>query len=189
MLLSPFNKLILSRYAGVSVVPVYEIAFNGSMQVRSLFEAGLRAIMPEISRIGANMTIQAKNRIAQLNSRFMKLILFFGVPVYAVLMIFAPPLLRIWLGEKLAETLPNAFRIMMFATFFTLVGVPAYNTIIGLGKIRYFLTASVISVGGDFVLVIAYYALTRHLSVYSVGLCLAASCAVSTAYLICKTRH
>ncbi|UCG58758.1 MAG: oligosaccharide flippase family protein, partial [Phycisphaerales bacterium] len=33
MFLSPFNKLMLSRYAGVSAIPVYEIAYNGSMQV------------------------------------------------------------------------------------------------------------------------------------------------------------
>jgi len=189
MLLNPFNKLMLSRYVGVSAITIYEIAFTGAMQIRALFEVGLRALMPEISRIGANMTTQARNKIAQLNSRFMKLILFFGIPAYTVLMIFAPPLLRIWLGEKFEETLPNAFRIMMFATFFTLVGVPAYYTIIGLGKIRYFLTASVISVGGNFVLVIAYYVLTRHLSVYSIGLCLATSFAVSTAYLVCKARH
>jgi O-antigen/teichoic acid export membrane protein len=189
MLLHPFNKLMLSRYVGVSAITIYEIAFTGSMQIRALFEVGLRSLMPEISRIGANMTIQAKNRIAQLNSRFMKLILFFGVPTYAVLMIFAPPLLRIWLGEKFEETLPNAFRIMMFATFFTLVGVPAYNTIIGLGKIRFFLTACAIAFGANFVLVIAYFALTRHLSVHSIGLCLATSFAVSTAYLVCKARH
>ena len=189
MLLSPFNKLMLSRYAGVSTIPVYEIAYSGSMQVRALIAVGLSALMPEVSRIGANMTIQAKNRISQLNSHAMKLILFFGVPAYAVVMIFAPLLLKLWLGTKFEETLPDAFRIMMVATFFTLVGVPAYYTITGLGKIRYFVIASVISVGGNFVLVTAYYALTRHLSVYSIGLCLVISFAVSTAYLICKARH
>lgn len=189
MLLNPFNKLMLSRYVGVSAITIYEITFTGSMQIRALFEAGLRALMPEISHIGATMTIQAKNRISQLNSWAMKLILFFSVPAYAVLMIFAPPLLRIWLGEKFEETLPGAFRIMMVATFFTLVGVPAYYTIIGLGKIRYIVIASVISVGSNFVLVTAYYALTRHLSVYSIGLCLVISFAVSTVYLICKARY
>ena len=65
MLLSPFNKLMLARYAGISSIPIYEIAFNGSMQVRALIEAGLRALMPEISRIGANMTSRARDRISQ----------------------------------------------------------------------------------------------------------------------------
>jgi hypothetical protein len=39
-----------------------------------------------------------------------------------------------------------------------------------------------------FVLVIAYYRLTEHLSVYSIGMCLVISFAASTAYLIYKAR-
>ncbi len=53
MLLSPFNKLMLSRYAGVDSIPVYEIAYTGSMRVRGLAEVGIRALMPEVSRLGA----------------------------------------------------------------------------------------------------------------------------------------
>jgi O-antigen/teichoic acid export membrane protein len=189
MLLNPFNKLMLARYVGVSAITIYEIAFIGSSQVRALFEVALRALMPEISRIGANMTVRGKNRIGRLKNRFMKLILFVGGPAYAVLMVFAPPLLRIWLGEEFQESLPNAFRIMMFATFFTLLGAPAYYTIIGLGKIRYFLTASLISVGGNFVLVIAYFLMSGQLSVCSIGLCMAISFAASTVYLVCKVRY
>jgi O-antigen/teichoic acid export membrane protein len=189
MLLSPFNKLMLSRYVGVSAITIYEIAFTGSMQIRALFEVGLRALMPEVSRLSGDMTKYAKDKITEIYQTSMKLIFVFGLPIYGVLGVFAPFLLRVWLGSGCAEMLPGAFRIMMFATFFTLVGVPAYYTIIGLGKIRYFLTASVISVGGNFVLVTTYYALTRHLSVFSIGLCLVISFAVSTAYLICKIHH
>jgi O-antigen/teichoic acid export membrane protein len=159
------------------------------MQVRGLIEAGLRALMPEISRIGTNMTIQAKNRIAQLNSRATKLIFFFGVPVYTVLMIFTPLLLRIWLGGKFAETLPDAFRIMMVAMFFTLVGVPAYYTIIGLDRVRYLVTSSIIAVSCNCATVIIHCALMGHLSVRSIGLYMAMSFAAGTAYLICKVRH
>ena len=189
MLLSPFNKLMLSRYVGVSAITIYEIAYTGSMQIRALFETALRPMMPEISRIGAAMTSQARHRILQLNSKAIRFILFLGVPGYTVLMIFAPFLFRIWLRGELDETLPGAFRIMLIATFFTLVGVPAYYTIIGLGKIRSFVTATVISVGGNFILVTAYYALTRHLSVSIIGLCIAISFAVSTVYLIYKAYH
>jgi O-antigen/teichoic acid export membrane protein len=87
------------------------------------------------------------------------------------------------------ETLPGAFRIMMVATFFTLVGVPAYYTVMGLGKIRYFITASIIGVGGNIVLVFAYCALFNSLSVDSIGFCITVSYAVSTVYLICKSQR
>ena len=136
MLFSPFNKLMLSRYAGVATVPMYEIAFTGSMQIRGLFETALRAMMPEVSRIGANMTRYAKDRISQLNRRAMKLIFIFGVPVYMVLVIFAPMLLKLWLGERFVETLPSVFRIMLIGTFLSLLGVPAYHTLMGIGHVR-----------------------------------------------------
>jgi O-antigen/teichoic acid export membrane protein len=127
---------MLSRYAGVSTVPVYEIAFMGSMQVRGLIEAGLKALMPEISRIGANMTEYAKERISQIYSRSMKLIFLFGIPAYGILAIFSPLLLRVWLGERIVEALPGAFRIMLAATFLSLICVPAYYTLLGLGRAR-----------------------------------------------------
>ncbi|MCK4828880.1 oligosaccharide flippase family protein, partial [bacterium] len=96
-LLDPFNKLMLSRYAGVASVPVYDIAFRGSMQIRALGDAGFRAIMPEISRIGANMTAQTHERIVAINRRAVKLIIICGVPMFAVLFTFAHVLLKFWL--------------------------------------------------------------------------------------------
>jgi O-antigen/teichoic acid export membrane protein len=55
MLFSPFNKLMLSRYAGVASLPVYEIAFTGSMYVRSFVEAALRALVPKISYLSVSL--------------------------------------------------------------------------------------------------------------------------------------
>lgn len=136
MLLSPFNKLMLSRYAGVSTVPIYEIAYNGSMQIRSLIEVGLRALMPEISRLGANMMEYARDRVNSIYHCAMKLIFFLGVPLYAGLIIAATLLLRLWLGEKFVATLPGAFRIILIGTFFSLLCVPAYYTLMGLGRVN-----------------------------------------------------
>jgi len=170
MLFDPFNKLMLSRYAGVSSVPVYEIAFRGSMQVRGLVEAGLRALMPEISRISANMTRNAKDRISQIYRRAMKLIFLFGIPMYGALIIFAPLLLRIWLGDRFVETIPAAFRIMLIGTFLSLLGVPAYYTLMGTGRVRYTLGAHVVQAIMNFFIVLgilATYTVTTHSVVWS----------------------
>jgi len=137
MFLSPFNKLIIARYAGVSSVPIYEIAYNGSRQIRALFESPLKALIPEISRIGFDMTLQAKQKISQINTRAMKLILFFGVPTYSLIAVFTPFLLKIWFGTQLNESLPVVFRIMLIGSFFSLICVPAYYTLMGLGKVKY----------------------------------------------------
>lgn len=184
MFLSPFNKLMLSRYAGVSTIPVYEIAFTGSMQIRALFEAPLRALMPEISRIGADMTIQAKNKISQLNRRAMKLILMFGIPVYGVLVIFASLLLKVWLGNGFIDTLPLAFRIMLIGTFLSLLGVPAYYTLMGMGYVRHTLMSYLVQSTVNVAIVIYYVLLSSMVSVEFVSSSVLSGMGVSTAYLI-----
>jgi len=188
MFLSPFNKFMLSRYAGVSTVPVYEIAYTGSMQIRALLEAALRALMPEISRIGADMTIQAKNKISQLNSRVMKLILIFGIPIYGVLAIFAPLLLKVWLGNRFVETLPGVFRIMLIGTFLSLLGVPAYYTLMGTGHVRHTLGAHIVQAFVNIVIVLGVLvALTVSADtvVWSSSIAMAGA----TLYLILQKRH
>jgi len=144
MLFDPFNRLMLSRYAGVSTIPVYEIAFKASMQVRGLIEAGLRALMPEVSRLYSEGTAYPKERIKMIYRRAMKLIFLFSIPMYGTLAIFSPLLLRVWLGEKFIETLPHAFRIMLIGTFLSLLCVPAYYTLMGLGRVRHCFLSQVI---------------------------------------------
>jgi len=188
MLFSPFNKLMLSRYAGVSTIPVYEIAFTGSMQIRALFEAGLRAMMPEISRIGANMTSQVKHRISQLNRRAVNLIFLFALPVYTVLIVFAPQLLKLWLGERFVEILPGAFRIMLIGTFLSLVGVPAYYTLMGTGHVRYTLGAHIAQAIINFIIILCILIVSTvsiNVVVWSSSIAMAGA----TLYLILQKRR
>lgn len=189
MLVDPFNKLMLSRYAGVETIPVYELAFRGACMFRSLFESAIRAIMPEISRLYGEGTAYARERIRSVNVKCMKVIGYSALPCYGLLMLIAEPLLRLWLRNNFLESIPNAFRLMLVATFLSLVAVPAHYTIMGLGKVRYFMMAGILCSGGNFVLVTAYYVLTGHISVYSLGLCLIAVFTASTTYLVCKARH
>jgi O-antigen/teichoic acid export membrane protein len=184
MFISPFNKLMLSRYTGVSAVAVYETALALSSQIRGLIETGLRPLMPAISSIGVNMTTDIKNKISQMNINLLKLIFIFGGSLYCLFAIFSPLLLKLWLRDKFVEPLPDAFRIMLVATFITLVGAPAYHTIVGLGKLRYFIIGTIISTCGNFVLVTTYCVLIKHLSVNIVGWCMVVSFAASAAYFI-----
>lgn len=189
MFVSPFNKLMLSRYAGVSSIPIYEIAYNGSRQVRTLIEVGFRAFMPEVSRLSRDKAKKATDRISQIYRRAMKLIFLFGFPIYGILAIFAPLLLRLWLGDKYVEILPDIFRIMLAGTFLTLLGVPAYYITIGFGRVRDIVKTNIMSAGGNFILVMGYYVLTGHLSVYSVAWCFVLSTVIPLAYFLYITRH
>ncbi|MGB2866517.1 MAG: MATE family efflux transporter [Sedimentisphaerales bacterium] len=188
MLGSPFLKLMLSRYAGVSTIPIYEIAFRGSMQFRGLIEAGFRAFMPEISRISANMTKCAKDRISQLNRRAMKLINVFGIPMYTAMLIFTAPLLRVWLREEFIQIIPLAFRLMLVATFINLLGVPSYYILLGMGRVRTVFAARCISWLTSMALVTMIAVNRNYLSVPVVCMCLIISWSLSSIYLIWRFR-
>jgi len=183
MLYSPFNKLMLSRYAGVSTIPIFEIAFKGSMQVRNLIAAALRALMPEISRISGNTSRYAKDRISQINRRAMNLIFLFGIPMYGILAIFSPLLLRAWLGDGFVETMPGVFRIMLIGTFLSLLGVPAYQILMGIGRVRFCLGSFVISSVINVTIVVTIVAFYKTLTVQNLAYSLIFAAGGSTIYL------
>ncbi len=184
MLFDPFNKLMLSRYAGVSTIPVYEIAFKGGTQIRGLVEAGLKAMMPEVSRISGNMTRYAKDRISQIYRRAMRLIFVFGIPMYTTIIIFLTPLLKFWLRQKFVDELPIAFRIMLIATFLSLLGIPAYYMLLGLGMVRYILTAHIIVSGVSALIVLTIVFIWHNISVEAVSWAVLTATAITTLYLI-----
>ncbi len=188
MLFSPFNKLMLSRYAGVASIPVYEIAFTGSMYVRSLIEAGLRPLMPEISRLNGSAMEHAAGKITRLYRRSIGLILLAGTPIYLILFTFAPVLLRLWLRDRFTEALPWALRIMLIGTFMSLLGVPAYWTLMGKGHIwrnlGAFLVQSTVNLVGVLLIVIV-----SRVTVHAVVIAASTSMAAVTLYLFTQMKH
>jgi O-antigen/teichoic acid export membrane protein len=189
ILLDPFNKLMLSRYAGVATVPVYDISFRGSMQVRGLMEVGIRAIMPEVSRIGVNMTPQAHDRIASINKRATKFILFCGVPFFIILFAFAPVFLKLWLQKSYVDTLPAVFRFILTGAFLSLICVPSFYTLLGLGKARYCFFSSVIQGMINAVIIVTIVLVRGKISGYSVALSVMVAMGITSCYLLWKKHH
>lgn len=154
MLFSPLNKLLLARYAGIASVPIYEIALTGSMQIRALVAAGQAALVPEISRISAEMTTEARFRISQLYRRSLGLIVLLATPVFGCLALFAPILLKLWLGGRFVETLPGAFRVILLGAFMSVLSLPAYYILMGSGHVRHNLGAHVVQTITNLVLLL-----------------------------------
>jgi hypothetical protein len=71
----------------------------------------------------------------------------------------------------------------------TLVGIPAYYTTIGFGRIRDIIKINIMSGSSNVVLVIGYYALTGHLSVYSIAWCFVLSVIIPLAYFLYITHR
>jgi O-antigen/teichoic acid export membrane protein len=158
MLFGPLNKLLLARYAGIASVPIYEIALTGSMQIRSLVAAGQAALVPEISRVSAEMTTQARFRISQLYRRSLGLLVLLAAPVFGCLALFAPILLKLWLGGRFVETLPGAFRVILLGAFMSVLSLPAYFTLMGSGHVRHNLGAHVVQTMTNLILLLCILA-------------------------------
>ncbi len=184
----PFNKFMLVRFAGVESLPVFDIAWQGAMQIRNVMEIAFRALMPEVSRIASEMSINAIRRIQSLMRRAVRLILVGGAPLFIVLFLTSNILLKLWLRESFVHTLPPAFRIMLLASFINLLSVPAYYFLMGLGKIRYVFMFPFITWLSNGILVLIVCLYLRMFSPFIAGACLVISWTAATCYLICTYR-
>ena len=187
MLFGPMNKVIISRYLGVASIPIYEMAFKGSIQIKSLVTAGHNVMIPEISRISSKMTLQARRRISDLYRRSQQLIVLLGTPTYAALALLAPVLLRLWLGDKFIDTLPGTFQVMLMGTFISALGNPAYYVLVGTGYVHHTLMACIIRLITNITAILCVLA-AFHMSVKAVAWSTLIGMTVRTIYLIHKKR-
>lgn len=184
IIVNPFNKLIITRYIGLSFVPVYEIAFNGSMQIRSLVESGFRAFVPEVSKFSTLYSNEGLRHLKDINERANRIIVLAGFFLYLPLFILCEQLLRMWLGSSFNYILLPVFRLFLGATFFSLLGVPSYYFILGMGKVSYCFIFNLIQTGGNLILLTGLIFSGFDLSVTYVALISLVSVIPSTIYVI-----
>ena len=182
--LNPFNKLLLCRFCGVASVPIYDIAFNGAKQMKTLAEAALRALIPEVSRIAATRPDDLIQRVADLNRQTLKFLLLFSLPGYLLVLFMLKPLLVLWVGPELARPLSPVMSVMLIGSFVSLLSVPSYYMLLGVGRVHAILKASVLKVVTNFVICLVILALTETFSPLSLALSVLISMIVTTIYLI-----
>lgn len=184
MLLGPFNKLMLSRYVGVAAVPLYEMSYNGSMLLRNLMEAGFRAISPEISRLSGNMNTDTVSRIKHINSRAVKLVWLYGAPYFALLLLLIDPALKLWLGQRYVDSLQAVFRIMLVGVFISLLCVPSYYVLLGLGRTKQIFVSNAVQSCTNALLIFAVLLLGFKLSVYVVAISVSTGMVLAQLYIV-----
>ncbi len=186
LLLTPLNRILLARYVGLASVPAYDIIYSGCMKTRSLLDTAVRALMPEVSRISSGDSRNAQRRIIDLNRKMMLLIVLAGGPVYLVLFVFGGPLLHIWLGERAAAVPLIGLRICLIGTFSSLASVPAFYTLLGLGKGRSLLGANILQSSIPVAAVLGALLLSRQISLVLILAGVATGMVFAGGYLIWK---
>jgi len=190
LLLTPFNRLVIARYVGVEAVPVYEIAYNGAMQIRGLLSAGSSALLPEISRLRAAPSRAAAGRaISRLTRNSTRLLLVFGVPLYAAVFILSGLLLRLWLHGNLQAGQADAFHIMLAGSFVSLLGTVPYHSLLGLHCSRQVLYAYLVQSSVNIAGIGAMWLGTSSVQLSTVLLATSAGMGASTLYLAWANRQ
>ena len=181
VLFVPVNRVLLAQHAGPAAVSIYELAYNGSMRFRNLFETGLRAVMPEVSRLSA---VEPDPRaITRLHGQAMKLLWIVVVPIYAAVWLVAPALIQAWLGDRATATLIAAFRVTMAGALVSLFAVPAYYVLLGLGRTRPLFVEKLVQLGLALALVAGVLVPTHRVGAVTVSSAVAFGMAVSAVYL------
>lgn len=184
MLSDPFNKIIATRYIGLSSVVLYEIAARAGGQIKMLLNPALRALMPEVSRLGGIETGGALIRVRKITRRTARLILLGVAPLYVILFLCARPLLELWLGRAFRDALPNAFRIILTASYVSLLGGPAYYTLMGLGRVRFGLLAHILKAATNVAVVILVLSIWQPVTVSKVAFASLVASVAATLYLL-----
>lgn len=187
LLFQPINRLLLARYAGVAQLPILEIGYAGSMQIRSIFETGLRAVMPEVSRIGAGDN--TGERLSRLMSRCAGFVYGLALPSYAGLALVATPVLHLWLRARFVESQVPVFRVMLLASFLSLIGVPAYYLALGMGRVRATVMASGIQFAVSIAMSLMTVAATGSIGPTAISMSVCAGFGCSTVLLLRAQRN
>lgn len=187
MFLNPFNKLMISRYVGLSAVSVFELATQGANQVRGVAGAGLQALVPETSRLRASGGA-GRERLRDLSKRISKLLLVGGGLAYAAMFLLGPFLFELWLGDKYVDSIAEVFRILLVGSFASLLAVPAYFLLLGAGWIGSCLAAYFVQSAINVVIVMTAYLVTGTLTIDVVAVGVGTGFVVSATYQLWRQR-
>ncbi|QOY86259.1 oligosaccharide flippase family protein [Paludibaculum fermentans] len=184
ILIAPFNKVMLARYGGVALVPVFDLSWSLSMQLRSIVDTGVSAIMPEICRLQASGTSISLKRIQSLSRRATRSAILLGLVIYGSASVCCGPLLRIWLGSRFHMLLPNTLRIILAGVLIEVASIPTYYLLLAKGRVSRVFIANVIAASINVMCVVVMVLLASAFSVTHLAIAVAASFLASTIYLL-----
>jgi len=95
-ILLQFDKLLISRFVGLSSVSMYDFGSRPLARLRALEVSSVGALIPAISELQASNNDQ---RIVSAMSRSSKYLGMMSFPVFGFLFFFADPIIEVWLGK------------------------------------------------------------------------------------------
>lgn len=131
MFIEPFNRFILGQYVSLSAAALYDVASRVVLQLRGVLEGCFR---PFVAQSSAYITSGQEEKIRELSRLSVRLVFFIGVPMFLVLIVWAPELMGFWLKGTDMPGISYALRGFAFAYIFSLMVTPAYYLFMGIGR-------------------------------------------------------
>ncbi len=177
----PLIKIVLSNTANITSVGYFEIAVKVLYTIRGFFQKGLYALLPKISNLAAG---KDSNQIVVLLNKFNRILLFTSIPILILLAVFSPYWMELWLTDNYNIEIVICYNIIQVGMFSSLIALPSYYTLLGLGNEKSILIEAIIRVLLNLFLVLII--LLVGLSNYYIYISFAASTMVSNLYLILR---
>ena len=178
----PINKIILVAYTSLGFVSFYEIAYRVNQMVRQLFQVGLTPLLPASSELHS---IHNKHELEKFYLSISRMLYLFAVPFFLVVIVFAKPLVQVWLGDGY-ELAGWAIQFLLLGSLFSLLVTPQYIILQGLGKPHINTIAHALAAGINIVLSLAF---TYYIGFFGVLIGGVVSLFVSSLFIDCWFRR
>ena len=155
----PVNRIILSRYVGLTFVAFYDIGERITGLVRQSFHLAISPLLPASSELHG---INRKGEIVKMYLSLSRLLYWTALPVSVLMLSLAEPIVFIWLGNGYIMA-GRAIQFMTCGFLFSLLVAPQYVILQGIGKpqvntLNHLFTAAVNIFFGIFLTIkIGYY--------------------------------
>jgi len=187
IVLDPFNRIIITRFIGLSAVAYYDISLKVVKNLRSLFQMGLYATMPKVSELSSG-NIGRNFGISNIHKKGIKFVLFFALPLFVLMFLVGKPVLNLWLGDSYNFNILVSLRVFLVAYFVNLLSVPAYYLFMGLGKVRVCFYNIMIQSLINIVFIGFIVIFIKNINLIEVVLICSSSLIISAIYVLIKFR-
>lgn len=128
MVMANFDKLLLARLSGLSIVATYDFGSKPAGRLRQLPATGITSLVAAVSALDAEAN---EDRIRAALVRSTRYLAIVSVPMFGFCIVFAEPLIKVWLGQDQPMA---AMTLRMLSTTFCVSAVVSAMSMISIGR-------------------------------------------------------
>lgn len=125
-----YGKIMLRDTSSTIELGYFAGGMSIAMMLLMLGDTAGQVFLPTFSRAYKNNDIASiKNQLSQ----YERFIFLFGLPFFVTLSLFSDPIIPLLMGDKYIASIP-VFSILVFSSFFLIIGIPYLQLINGMNK-------------------------------------------------------